>query len=51
MTSPSDLYRKLCRLWAKRKRLDRRIANLERRLVGKRGKWGNCSYRRNRRTG
>ena len=47
MSLRSD-YAKLCRLRAKRARLQRRITFLEKKLAGKKTRWGSCSYRRNR---
>lgn len=48
MPSLSSLYRKLCRLREKRKRLDRRITLLAWKLQGKKFRWGNCSRKRKR---
>jgi len=48
VSNESDQYRKLCRLREKKKRLEKRIANLERRLNGRKSRWGNTSYHRNR---
>ncbi len=48
MPSLSSLYRKLCRLREKRKRLDRRITLLAHKLQGKTAPWGNCSRMRKR---
>lgn len=47
MSAPDD-YRRLCRLREKIRRFQRLVAMLERKLAGKKCRWGNCSYRRNR---
>jgi len=49
MVTEARLYKKLCRLREKRERLQRLITCLERRLAGKKCRWGNCSYHCNRR--
>lgn len=48
MSSESSIYKKLCRYRAKRARLQRLINNLERKLAGKKARWGQCSDQRNR---
>jgi hypothetical protein len=48
MTTLQDKYRKLQRLLAKRQRLNKRIAVLEKSLHGRKFRWGNCSYHGNR---
>lgn len=48
MASTSDLYRRLCRLRAKLRRIQRQVTNLERRLAGKKEWWGNCTRQRKR---
>lgn len=49
MSSRSSKYRRLMRLRAKLKRLQRHISLLEQSLDGYQGRWGSCSFQRNRR--
>ena len=47
MSQNSD-FRKLTRLREARRRLDRRITLLEKKLAGRKGWWGGCSMQRKR---
>lgn len=48
MPTENFIYRKILRLREKRRRLDRRLAVLEKKLAGKKFRWRGCSSHRNR---